>query len=122
MRKLKTSDIPACIRVIAEAGIREEVRAIVERAKEAGQGVRAEDIGWELLMMALERLSRKNAEAALYEFLGGFLEMKGAEVAGMELDALLETLETWGRDYFDRESARRFFGYVSRWMWGSSGT
>lgn len=122
MRKLKTSDAPALMRVLAEAGIRTEVRAIVERAQAAGGGVKAEDLGWELILMALERLSRKNAEEALYAFLAGPLEVMPEEVADMDLAALMEALEAWGRNCFDREAARRFFGYVSRLMTASSTT
>lgn len=116
MRKLKTKDAPAFIRVLSEAGIRTEVRAIAERAKANGAGVKAEDVGWEIILACLERLSEKGAEALLYEFIAGPLELPAEEIGEMDLDAFAETLTTWWRDYTSPEAVRRFFAFVSGLM------
>lgn len=116
MRKLITRDVPAFARVLTEAGIRAEVRAMAERVKESGGTLKAEDVGWEIILAALEKLSGKRSEALMYEALSGPLEIGPEEIANMDLDVFGETLAKWYREYTNPETVRHFFGQLSRLM------
>ena len=116
MRKLKTSDVPAFVRVLTEAGIRSEVREIAEQVKAAGGNVQANDIGWNFILLTLERLSGKRAESMLYEFIAGPLELTPEEVADMDLEVFADNVVKWYKDCTNPDTVRRFFASVSRLM------
>lgn len=116
MRKLKTADVFAFLRIAGEAHIRDEVRAIADKVAAEGAAIDAQKVGYDLILASVEGLGRKRAEAMAYEFLGGVWEMEPSAVAEMSLSEFWDTFKRWTKDYVDREEVRAFFGALSSWM------
>lgn len=116
MRKLKTKDVFAFLRVATEAGIRREIRVVADQISEAGEETDARSIGFDLILSCLDHLGAKKAEGLVYEFLAGPWEMDPEAIADMELSELLETCRKWGHEYVDRETLRSFFGSLASLM------
>lgn len=116
MRKLKTSDVFAFLRITSEAHIKDEVRRIAEAIQKDGTNVNAQEVGYDLILAVMDGMSGKRAEAMVYEFLGGVWEMKPEDVANLDLVAFRDTLKTWATEYVDRAEVKAFFGHLSRLM------
>lgn len=106
MRKLQTADVFAFTRVIKACGIRDELKALVERANKNEEN--PENVGIEALLMIFEAMSDKKAEALCYEALSGPLEKKADEIKKMEIKALIDELKTLAEE----NDLGSFFGSV----------
>ena len=74
MRKLKTSDIFAALRVINKAGVKEDLVPVIRQLSEQEKTI--EDVGIIGMLTVIETLSGTKAEQAIYDFLSGPLEME----------------------------------------------
>ncbi len=103
MRHLQSSDIFAGCRLLSAIGIRDEFKAIAEKA----QTTNSLDAGYDLIFALLEKATTSKAEREWYKFLGNILEVKPEEVETMDpcvlLDKLFEVADVkqW-RDFFSR--------------------
>jgi len=122
MRKLITSDVFAFLRVVTEAGVRKEIKAITDLVADQGAEVDARALGYDLMLSCMEHLSGRKAEGLIYEFLSGPLGISADEIAGMELGELADTVTKWYADCADPKAVKAFFGAVSRLMKDQPGT
>ncbi len=90
MRKLKTCDIPVLCRCVKKLGLKEQIRAI---AQESDTAKDVWDQGFDIIWTMFDMATEKDGEAAIYEFLAGPFEMTTAQVANLELDALVANLK-----------------------------
>lgn len=109
MRKLKTSDIFAFARVIRASGIRSDLTAFVQRISN-DKNVDRERIGIDTILMVVEALVDKKAEAAIYEALAPVMEMTPAELEDLPPAELFQALKQLAAEN-DLES---FFGSALR--------
>ena len=116
MRRLKTSDVFAFMRIASEAHIRDEVKALAAVIQRDGANADAQSVGYDLILSVLDRMGAKGAEKAVYDFLAGVWEIEPQAVADMELGEFGETMKTWATEYVDRDAVRAFFGQLSRLM------
>lgn len=116
MRKLKTKDVFAFLRVATEAGIRREIRVLADRIAEEGEEADARSVGFDLIFSCLDHLGQKKAEGLVYEFLAGPWEMDPDVIGEMDLADFAATAKEWGTEYLDRETLRSFFGSLASLM------
>lgn len=116
MRKLKTKDVFAFLRVATEAGIRREIRALADQIAAAGEETDARSVGFDLIFSCLDHLGAKKAEGLVYEFLAGPWEMEPEAIADMDLSEFGDTAKKWATEYLDRETLRSFFGSLASLM------
>lgn len=114
MRKLKTSDVFAFMRVVRVAGIRDEVIRIGLLVNE-GKVLDISEVGAEFILACIEKCAGTEAEKAIYSFLGGLIEISPAEVAEMDPFKLLNELMTL-KEYVTSEEATAFFHSVELLM------
>ena len=96
MRKLNTSDVFSTMRLVQKAGIKEGIKPYIVMAS-AGE-LSIEDIGIEGILGLIEILSESKSERAIYEILAGPFEMTADEVATLELDKLIESLDALAKE------------------------
>ena len=89
MRKLNTSDVFACTRLVKEIGLKEEIKNITAKVSEETD-VKA--LGIDIIFTLIEKFSEVNSENALYEFLSRPLEISKEEVGTMDLFDLVEKI------------------------------
>lgn len=92
MRKLNTTDVFAALRLVKRAGIKEGLKPYLAMAASGKASV--EDVGIEGILGFIEMVSEPESERAIYEVLARPFEMTADEVATMELDKLMQCLET----------------------------
>lgn len=90
MRKLKTADIPAFCRCVKRLGLKDQIRAIAQQSDNMKD---AWDQGFDLLWNLFDIATEKEGEGEIYKFLAGPFEMTPAEVADLDLAALMENLQ-----------------------------
>lgn len=90
MRKLKTTDIPACCRCLKKLGLEDKLRAL---AKESNTMAEAWDNGFDLFWDIFDRATEADGEAVIYNFLAGPFEMTAQEVADLEVPDLLARMK-----------------------------
>lgn len=105
MRKLKTTDVFATMRIIKKTGMKEDLIPLIKKATAEN----LEDIGIEGFLTIIEILSEKNSEKAIYEVLAGPFEMTAKEVENLELDELAKLLEQLGNE----NNVKNFFKALS---------
>lgn len=110
MRKLCGSDLFAALRVVRAANIREELKPVLLAAA-AGEAD-AQDVGFDGILSILEAAADRRCEAAVWEFLAAPFEMDAADVAAMDLPALLDGVA----DLCALTDMQRFFDSVRRLM------
>ena len=116
MRRLKTSDVFAFLRIASEAHIRDEVKSLAQTIQTHGGNVDDVSIGYDLILSVIDHLGDRKAERMVYEFLGGVWEMKAEEVADLDLLTLRDTFKTWATEYVNRDEVRSFFGALASLM------
>ncbi len=107
MRRLKTTDVFAAMRVIKAAGIKDEIKRIALEANEKKE-IDVREVGAELIFSIFDGLAEKKAEAMAYEFLSGPLEMSSAEIGELPIAELIEKIKELGK-LEDAEGWRNFF-------------
>lgn len=116
MRRLKTSDVFAFLRIASEAHIRDEVKSLAETIQKNGGNADAVSVGYDLILSVIEHMGNRKAEAQVYDFLGGVWGMKADEVADLDLRAFRDTFRQWATEYVDRDELRSFFGALASLM------
>jgi len=96
MRKLQTKDVFEVLRIIKKANIKEELKPYVKMA--ANSELDIEELGIDGVLGLIEILSQKNSEKALYDALAGPFEMTAKEVENLDLNKLIENLETLAKE------------------------
>lgn len=108
MRKLKSTDLFAALRVVRAIGIKEEVVALATTLNAQKGGKTQEEVGTELILGLLANCGEKGAENAFYEFLSGPTEIAPEELREMDLMAFANLvkelvvsvdIEAW-KDFF----------------------
>ena len=108
MRKLKTTDVFACARVIGASGIRAELTSAVQKLANQ-DNVDIEKVGISTMLMIMEALAEKKSEQLIYEALGPIMEMEPEAVGEMPPSEFFAALKQIAIEN-DLES---FFGSVS---------
>ena len=108
MRKLKTSDVFAALRVVNSANLRDELKIIVEEANE-NKNVNIADLGVDFMLSIMEKAAGEKTEKDIYRFLSGILECAPEEAENMALLELVKNLN----ECIDIEEWKVFFKYVS---------
>lgn len=92
MRKLNTDDLWAFMRIVSEAGIREEIRKIAYEVQD-NKLLEARDVGFDMILGIIERCSAAGIQKKVYEFLAGPLEIEADTIGTMELETLIAALQ-----------------------------
>lgn len=108
MRRLKTTDVFAAMRVIKAAGIKDEVKRIALEASESKKDINVREVGAELILSIFEGLAEKKAEQMAYEFLAGPLEMSPNTIGELSIADLIEKIKALGK-LEDAEGWKNFF-------------
>lgn len=113
MRKLNASDVFAALRVVAavedKTDVKEIVKKIVKEAEAEAEENDDEDaekkndefiksVGVGAILKLVEMASGKKAEAKIYEFLAGPLEMQPEDVKAMPIPDFIESVKTIARE------------------------
>lgn len=113
MRKLIASDIFAALRVVAavedKTDVKEIVKKIVKEAEAEAEENDDEDaekkndefiksVGVGAILKLVEMASGKKAEAKIYEFLAGPLEMQPEDVKALPIPDFIESVKTIARE------------------------
>lgn len=113
MRKLIASDVFAALRVVAavedKTDVKEIVKKIVKEAEAEAEENDDEDaekkndefiksIGVGAILKLVEMASGKKAEAKIYEFLAGPLEMQPEDVKALPIPDFIENIKTIARE------------------------
>ena len=103
MRKIQSQDIFTALRMIKKANLKEEIKPIIKMAAVGELDVA--DVGIVGILGVIEILVEKKSEQAFYEVLAGPFEKTAEEIAKMELNELVENLETLAKE----NDLQRFF-------------
>lgn len=113
MRKLNASDVFAALRVVAavedKTDVKEIVKKIVKEAEAEAEENDDEDaekkndefiksVGVGAILKIVEMASGKKAEAKIYEFLAGPLEMQPEDVKALPIPDFIESVKTIARE------------------------
>lgn len=113
MRKLIASDIFAALRVVSavedKTDVKEIVKKIVKEAEAEAEENDDEDaekkndefiksVGVGAILKLVEMASGKKAEAKIYEFLAGPLEMQPEDVKALPIPDFIESVKTIARE------------------------
>lgn len=113
MRKLIASDVFAALRVVSavedKTDIKEIVKKIVKEAEAEAEENDDEDaekkndefiksVGVGAILKLVEMASGKKAEAKIYEFLAGPLEMQPEDVKALPIPDFIESVKTIARE------------------------
>ena len=109
MRKLKTSDVPALSRCLKKLGLKEQFKELAQNSNGA-KDVWAN--GFDLVWNLFDTATEKPGETALYDFLAGPFEMTPQQVADLDLDVLIENLQTLVKE----NNLATFFNIAARLM------
>ena len=113
MRKLIASDVFAALRVVSavedKTDVKEIVKKIVKEAEDEAEENDDEDaekkndefiksVGVGAILKLVEMASGKKAEAKIYEFLAGPLEMQPEDVKALPIPDFIESVKTIARE------------------------
>lgn len=122
MRKLRTTDVFAGMRLVKKAGLKETVQRIAALAKERkreeseeGEGVNIEELGIDMVLGIIENLAEVGAEQKVYEFLAGPLEKTVEELKNMEVLELIEMMKSY-KEVENVDGWKAFFQSLLRLM------
>ena len=109
MRKLQTRDIPVLSRCLKKLGLKDQFKELAQKADSA-QDIWANgfDFVWNLFDAATE----KSGENSIYEFLSGPFEMTPKQVADLDLDILIENMQSMVKE----NNLGTFFKLAARLM------
>lgn len=115
MRKLQTHDVFMALKLIRAAGVKDEVRAMVqmvETKEKNGQKFNIRDAGMEFIFGLLEKFAGTESENAFYELLSGPLEIDVEEIKTMDPLDLVEKIQGL-QEVIDGERFKNFFKSVA---------
>lgn len=94
MRKLKSTDLFAALRVVKEIGIKDEMKQFAQAVAEGRMTAKTQrEMGAELIFGLLANCGSEGAEKAFFEFLSGPMEIPTAELRDMDLDVFAEKVK-----------------------------
>jgi len=106
MRTLQTHDLFTAMKIINAAGIRDEIKRTALLAQ--NKQIKVEEIGIDFILGILGACADKKAEDAIYEFLGGLMEIEPKEIKVMNPLDLIEEIKKLSA-VIDVEAWRNFF-------------
>ena len=109
MRKLITSDVFALARVIKASGMREQLTGFVKSLAAQDMPLDIENVGYESILVMIEALAERKAEAAIYELVASIAETTPDAVKNLPPADFFAMLKEIG----DANDIKSFFGYVS---------
>lgn len=109
MKKLKTSDLFAALRVVSAAGLRTELKPILVKASK-GEKVDVGDIGVDAALAIMEGAAKTGTERALYEFLSKPWEVPADEIAELDIKAFIGKF----KEMAEVNDLGAFFGELAR--------
>lgn len=112
MKKLKTSDLFAALRVMKQANVRDELKPIFEKAKQDNADVQS--VGMDGILAIVGALTEKKAEKAMFEFLAGPFEVKPSEVEEMPITELIENLKHLAKENDLTDFFTSIFGMIGK--------
>lgn len=112
MRKLKSTDLFAALRVVKAIGVKDEIVALAETLKGKTDRKTQEQVGTELILGLLANCGDKAAENAFYEFLAAPSEKTVEELREMELFEFANTIKDLVEE-MDLDAWRGFFGSLA---------
>ena len=89
MRELQTSDLFAFVRLIEKSGIKDELKAKALEIKSIAD-INAESLGYDIILMMLEKAAEPKTEKEVYAFFAPIFEMKEEEIKKMDAIEFLE--------------------------------
>lgn len=92
MRSLRNKDLFAFTRMVKEAGIDQEIKALVMKINNI-KDISSESFGYDIMFTLFNATAEKENEQKLYNFLSGPFEMDPEEIAEMELTDTYEALK-----------------------------
>lgn len=114
MRRLKTTDAFTMMRLIKEAGVKNEFKEIALKVQK-NPNINQSEIGAELILGIIDGLASKGAEKQFYEFCSGILEISIEEMMDMDLVKFIGKLAEY-KDIEDAEEWKSFFSVVANLM------
>lgn len=106
MRKLNTSDLFACARVLKVSGMREELKNVVQKYASGD----VEEVGILTILAMIETLmGEKKSEEAIYDMLAGIAETEPDNIRNLELPELATFLQNIASE----NDMKSFFGMLS---------
>lgn len=93
MRKLKTSDLFAALRVVNKIGLKDELAKMSEVTKDGTVKFDAEKVGIEFIVDMLANAGTKESETAIYEFLAAPMEVTVEELKDRDLTVFVDSLK-----------------------------
>ena len=111
MRRLKTKDVFAAMRLVKEAGLRDEVKRIALLVRQ-NKKLKIEDVGSDFIIGAFEGLCSAGAEKKAYIFLSGPFEMEPEEIENMDFMELTKKLKEFSK-IESKEEWKAFFDAVA---------
>lgn len=121
MRKLKTADLFAALRVVKLIGIKDEIVSMATSLNAKKDGKTQEELGTELIFGVLANCGDKAAENAFYEFLSGPTETEPAALREMELFEFANLIKEFVES-MDLEAWRGFFHSLAAALKSTSST
>ena len=109
MRKLITSDVFAIARVIKASGMREQLTTYVKELVAQDKPLDEESIGYETLLVMIEALAERKAEAAIYELIASIMETTPDAVKILPPADFFAALKQIGEE----NDIKSFFGFLS---------
>lgn len=110
MRKMVTRDIFTMSRLITKLDIKDDLKGIIQSKPDADKL----DLGIDMILSIMAKVSNKAIEKEIYEFLGSILERPAAEI---EEGDPLEIIDTMTKDD-GVEQWKDFFKKVTRLIFG----
>lgn len=107
MRKLRTTDYFAAMRIIRSADLREELKPVIKMGAEGK--IDMTDLGIEGFLYLIEATGSPKVEKAFYDFISGPFECEPEDVAQMELTEFSECL----KEFAEENSLKNFFDWLS---------
>ena len=111
MRKLIASDVFAALRVVSAVEDKTDVKEIVKKIVKEAEAEENDDedaekkndefiksVGVGAILKLVEMASGKKAEAKIYEFLAGPLEMQPEDVKALPIPDFIESVKTIARE------------------------
>jgi len=109
MRKLVTSDVFALARIIKASGMREQLTTFVKGLAAQDKPLEVESVGYEGILVMIEALAERKAEAAIYEALASIMETTPDSVKNLPPAEFVAALKEIGEE----NDIKSFFAYVS---------
>lgn len=97
MRKLKTTDVFAAMRIVREAHVKDEIKRIALEVNQSKKDMNVREIGAELVLSIVEGLANAGAEKEFYKFLSGPMEVEPEVIAEWSITELIENLKELGK-------------------------